>query len=500
MVFNPVYENINALSAKKGEAIQSVVESAFTLRDLGEVLKIDCRCRINRAEIADGYIKAEAIAEYKVLYLREEGVACESFDSNFSVKTPIDIKNGKVRAVCTPIDTGVSAISGKEIKVASVVETVFIVTDCENVHSLSTTSSGFYLKESAENYMECKCSEKAKTEYSLSDKTIMEEVVFSRATCVINKRSSGVDSVSLDGEIILETVGLRSGEICSQTLAIPYSETFECNGVGYGDTVIAEVVVTFCDAVVIEQSDGNKLDGVVKCDFDFAVYSEREFLNVRDVFSVKKQMLTTLKTHHVCEKISNFTILERVEGNVKLGDNMPACDVILSACAFDAVVNSVKSEEGSVIVEGTISGRVIYSCSAPNKTASAYVVSPFSFSALVPFGGDEEIIAKADVTAITCRVRRGNEIDIKADLSVLLTAFKNKDIAVISELKEGEDIAVPTSAFSLYLGEGGESLWDVAGILGVNPDALVEQNSHVSFPLSKGDRITVYRLLDSKKI
>jgi len=54
MVFNPVYENINALSAKKGETVQSVVESSFTLKDLGEVLKIDCRCKINRVEIADG--------------------------------------------------------------------------------------------------------------------------------------------------------------------------------------------------------------------------------------------------------------------------------------------------------------------------------------------------------------------------------------------------------------------------------------------------------------
>ncbi len=500
MVFNPVYENINALSAKKGETVQSVVESSFTLKDLGEVLKIDCRCKINRVEIADGYIKVDANAKYKILYINSDNaLQSESFDTNFSAKSPTSLKNGKVRAVCEPIDTGISAQSGNEVKIASVIEIGFIITDCESVKALSTASSGFYLKDTPETYIECKCSDNAKTEYSLSDKTFMDDVIFSRATCVINKRSAGVENICVEGEVILETIGTKGGEICSQTLVIPYSETFECNGASYGDMVIANVCVTFCDAVVVSESEGNKLDGVVRCDFDFALYCEREFLNVGDVFSVKKQLLPTLKSHNVCEKISNFTVLERVDGNVKLGDNMPACDVILSACAFDAVVNSVKCEDGSLLVEGAVSGRVIYSCSSPDKTVSAYVVAPFSFSALLPLS-DEEVVAKADVTAITCRVRRGNEIDIKADLSVDVIAFRNKEIAVISELLEGDDIVVPTSAFSVYIAEGGESLWDVSGALGINPDTLTEQNSSLTFPLVKGDRITIYRALDSKKI
>ncbi len=500
MVFNPVYENINALSVRKGETVQSVVESTCKLNGLAEVLKADCRCRIIKSAIADGYAKGEGVIDYKILYLDTSGVLrCTSYTAEFSAKAPSEIKDGNLKADCIAVDTGISAISGEEVKIASVVETRFIFTDCENVRALSTASSGFYVKDDHESYVECKCNDKAKTEYSLSEKTLMDEVVFTRGTCVINKRSVGVETVAVEGEVILEAVGMRGGEIYSQTIALPYSENFECNGASYGDTAVVSVKVTFSDAVVVVDGENNKLDGVVKCEFAYATYGDSEFSCVSDVFSVKKQLLPTVKSHNVCEKISNFTVLERVDGNVKLSDNEPACDVILSACAFDAVINSVKCEEGSVSVEGIVSGRVIYSCSSPAKIVSTFVVAPFAFSALVPLC-DEEVEAKADVTAVTCRVRRGNEIDIKADLSVSFTAFKSKEIAVISDLVEGEDIIVPTSAFSVFVAEGGEGAWEVAGALGVTPDSVIEQNNQISFPLTKGDRITVYRALDSKKI
>lgn len=501
MDFNPAYENISAFSVKKGESVQTVVESAFVLRSLSQTLKIDCKCRVIRCELMDGYAKVEGEVEYKILYLNKENeLKCDTFTAEFIAKSPASEKNCKVKAECVVVDSGVSALAGEEIKIASVIETNFIFSDCELVSSLCGSSSGFYLKDAPESYVERKCFDKAKTEYAFSDKTHMDEVVFSRGCCVINKRTAGVENVSLDGEVILEVIGTRNGEICCQTLSMPFSETFECSCASYGDSVVANAKVTFCDGVIISDSDGNKIDGVIKTEFDFAVYGEREFMNVLDVFSVKRQLLPTVKSHNVCEKISNFTILERVDGNVKLGDNMPACDVILSSNAFDVVINSVKSEDGSVSVEGVVSGRVIYSCSSPDKTVSALVSAPFTFSSLVPFSGDEQIIAKADVSAVTCRVRRGNEIDIKADIAVSVTAFKCKEIAVICELREGEEKEIPLSAFSVYVAQGGESLWEVSGQLGVTPDFVLEQNSQLTFPLTKGDRITVYRALDSKKI
>jgi hypothetical protein len=297
----------------------------------------------------------------------------------------------------------------------------------------------------------------------------------------------------------LENIGVKNGEICCQSVCIPFSETFECEGCGYGSLAIVSGVVTFCDSIVVEQAEGKKVDGVVKVAFDLSLYKESEFSYVTDVFSVTNQLLSTIKSHSVCEKIGNYTVLERVDGTVALADNMPVCDEILSSCGFGCVINSINTEDGCVKIEGALLGKIIYSCASPSQIVPAPSSIPFSFSALLPVKSGDCVVVKGVVTSTNCRVRRGSEIDLKADVALEFIVFSNKQIAVISALEQGEEIIAPTSAFSVYIAEGGESVWEVAGILGVSPDT-VRESSALSFPLSKGDRITVYRALDSKKI
>ncbi len=336
MNFNPVYENVNALCAKKGDSVQSVIESTHKVANSDEILKIGFKCKVTRSEVADGFARAEGLVEYKVLYMdSDKKLRCDTFTTEFSAKTPTEQKNGNVRAECFAVDCGISSVMGDEIRIASVIETVFTVFDCEKIDYLASSSSGFYFSDGTENYVECKRSDKVRTEFALSDKTLMDECCFSKAVCVINKRSAGVESVTVEGEVVLDIIGTRGGEICSQTVSLPFSEVFECDGAGYGDTVVINADVTFCDCVVVMDADGNRLDGVVKCTFEFALYKESEFACVNNVFSITKELLPTLKSHNVCAKIGNYTVSERVDGTITLDDNMPVCDTVLSACAFD---------------------------------------------------------------------------------------------------------------------------------------------------------------------
>ena len=130
MIFNPVYEKINALSVKKGETVQTVVENTFALKSAGEVVKIDAKSRITSVDIADGYARAEGVVSYKVLYIDLQGaLTCENFSASFNAKSPCEVKNGKVNAHSVAVDTGVSALSGEEVKIASVIETLFTFCD-----------------------------------------------------------------------------------------------------------------------------------------------------------------------------------------------------------------------------------------------------------------------------------------------------------------------------------------------------------------------------------
>lgn len=500
MVFEPVYEKANALCAKKEAPTQSVVESVFTLDNSEEILKIDSSCSVTKTEIIEGAIKVDGKVEYKVLYFDlDHNLKCENLSTDFSLKTPTSAKNAEIIVDCSVVDSGISSHNNGEIKITSVLDFSFTLLINEEVSALSPSSQGFYLKDGQERFVECKKKDKIRTEYSLNEKTLLDEVVCCSATIVITKRVPMVESVNIEGEVILENVGVKNGEIASHTITMPFTETFECEGCTYGDLLLANAYLTFCDSVIVEQEDGKKIDGIVKCTFDIGLYKESEINCAVDIFSVTHQLLPTIKNHTVCEKLGNYTVLERADGTVKLADNMPACDVILTACGNECVINSTSIEDGCVKVDGVVVGKLIYSCASPTQTVSTTLSVPFSLSLLLPVMSSDNVDIKGAVTSLVCRVRRGNEIDVKADIALDIRAFSNKEIVVISALEQGEEIITPTSAFSVYIAEGGETKWEVSAILGVSPE-VISQSCANEFPLKKGDRITVYRALDSKKI
>ena len=500
MVFEPVYEKANSLCTKKENPTQLVVENVFTLDNSEEILKIDSCCSVTKSEIVEGNIRVDGKVEYKVLYFDlDHNLKCEKLSADFDLKTPTTSKNAEIVVDCSVVDSGISSQNNGEIKITSVLDFSFTLFINEEVTLLSPSSRGFYLKDGQERFVECKKKDKIRTEYSLNEKTALDEIVCSSAFLVITKRSPMVESVNIEGEIILENVGVKNGDIACQTITMPFVETFECENASYGDLLLASGVVTFCDSVIVEQEDGKKIDGVVKCTFDIGLYKESEINCAVDIFSVSHQLLPTIKNHTVCEKIGNYTVLERVDGTVKLADNMPACDVVLATCGNECIINSTSVEDGCVKMEGVVVGKLIYSCASPSQTVSTSLSVPFSLSALLPVKSSDSVDIKGIVTSLVCRVRRGNEIDVKADIALDVKVFSNKEIVVISSLEQGEEIITPTSAFSVYIAQGGETKWEVSAILGVSPESISESNA-LEFPLNKGDRVTVYRALDSKKI
>ena len=46
---------------------------------------------------------------------------------------------------------------------------------------------------------------------------------------------------------------------------------------------------------------------------------------------------------------------------------------------------------------------------------------------------------------------------------------------------------------SVYVASGGETLWDSARELRVTPETVLMQNDELDFPLSRGDKVFVFR-------
>ena len=215
-----------------------------------------------------------------------------------------------------------------------------------------------------------------------------------------------------------------------------------------------------------------------------------------DAFSVSNELLSTSESVNICKNKLNVTVTDRVEGNVTLEVNMPIVDNILAATALRLSVTNIVAGDGEALIEGIVSGNIIYYSAEANSKNSVAVELPFSLK--LPVEGlseGDDVTGRGEVTAVTLKIRRGNEIDIRADIAAELEASGISTKCVITELNEGEARELPSSAISIHIAKPGETLWDVAKALGSTPELVMLQNPDLNLPLSGGERIMVYRHL-----
>ena len=199
----------------------------------------------------------------------------------------------------------------------------------------------------------------------------------------------------------------------------------------------------------------------------------------------------------MCKPRLNATVTDRVEGSVTLEVNMPIADNILGMTAAKVTVsNAVAEADDEMLVEGVVGGNVIYYCAEANSENSGAVELPFSLKVAVPgLRENDEVYVCAEVVAVTLKIRRGNEIDVRADVAFEIYAAGSSTKCVITDLSEGEARIIPSSAISVHVARPGETLWDVAKATGSTPELVMLQNPDLELPLKGGERVLVYRYL-----
>ena len=105
------------------------------------------------------------------------------------------------------------------------------------------------------------------------------------------------------------------------------------------------------------------------------------------------------------------------------------------------------------------------------------------------------MFAGGSVARIRSKLRRGNEICVRVEISVLVSVSEGRHAEIITMVTEGEEISVPASAISLHIARHNESLWEVAKSLCTTPELVLVQNPHLELPLKGGERIVAYRHL-----
>ena len=487
MAFEPVFEVVKINSKRRLAKTQAVVEAKLLPAPntvIARVLSITADSVIGASEVFTGEIRYNGRVNFKVLFVDVDGHNHSmDYNADFSDK----LEDAAITSHITPyitadvLDTDVLSVSAGELKLASVVEIKLDAVMEEEVKYLSSGGEGLYTHDDNVEYSRLVASGSGAVTLSatLPDVKIVS-ILLAEHKAVVNSRSAGVDSVRVEGVVISDICGeTADGLIASYRVETPFSEEFGAADARPSDIVLASASVNEYALKV-----------------DYCVYTDASFSVITDAFSVTHELLTTTESVSILKPALNETVTDRVEGNVTLEVNMPIVDNILAATALRLNVTNVVALDGEALIEGIVSGNIIYYSAEADSKNSVAVELPFSLKSPVSgISEGDEIIACGEVTAVTLKIRRGNEIDIRADICVEIQASSPVTKCIITELTQGEMRELPSSAISIHIAKSGETLWDVAKALGSTPELVMLQNPDITLPLSGGERVIVYRHL-----
>ncbi len=503
MAFEPVFEVVKLNSKRRLAKTQAVVEARLLPQPntvIARVLSITADSAISASEVFTGEARYSGRVNFKVLFLDVDG---RNHSMDYSADFSDKIEDGAITNELSPmlssavLDTDIASVSANEIKLASVVEISLYASVGEELKYLSSGGEGLYTHDDRVDYsvLAAKGSGVSTLSATLNDVKITEVLLAEHKAVIVN-RTAGVDSVTIEGTVISEICGeTEDGLLASYRIETPFSEELEAAEARPGDTVLASVSLSGDTKMEIaDDSSAVLFDYSLK--FDYCVYSEAACDVIVDAFSVSNELLVTSESVNIYKNKPAVTVTDHVEGSVTLEVNMPIVDNILAATALKLNVTNLVALNGEALIEGIVSGNIIYYSAEANSKNSVAVELPFSLKSRVEgLTEGDELSGRGEVTSATLKIRRGNEIDIRADIAVELEATSVTTKCVISELTEGEARELPSSAISIHVARAGETLWDVAKALGSTPELVMLQNPEINLPLSGGERIIVYRHL-----
>ena len=302
--------------------------------------------------------------------------------------------------------------------------------------------------------------------------------------------------LDVSGEINLGVVAKREGEsdAVSYERLIPFRAEIPCEGASSGMACDARVCVeeakltASCD----EEKGRCRILAVIGLQVRGRLYAEEEVLLPQDAFCPGYAGTPAFSSFSSEVPVCAFTSTERLSG-VAASDKRPDFSCSLQASALPRAEVAATVSDGEITAEGVLDAAVFFK-NGQGEADCAHVSLPFSF----PVRSDRARKGmRADVVAIACgvtvRQKKEGELETEGALKLFFTLREPREARYVCRMEAGEEKPVRDVAISVFVPAAGDTLWAAAKKLDRPPEKVQEENPSLSFPLTGGERIVLYR-------
>ncbi len=496
MAFEPIYEVAVMGSLQKLCSGQVVAEAKIVPphgEELTKILGVSAVADVITTEVFTGEARIKGKVDFRVLYSGNNGDRCLTYRTEFTDKIVDDaITGGRPCAIARVLDTDIVSATEGEIRLASVVETELFGQISKRIKYLVKGGDEIYLGESKVGYTKVLCEVDGKTEVTAESAINADKIECVESRICVNKTTASTDMAIIEGEIVSDVVYSLDGNMGHVMLTTPYTFEAEADGCLSGANVFVKAYIDDEKATIVE---GEENTVVISYEISFCgcASEERTLQYVADAFSVHNELNKTTEKVEFAVAKHCLCFQDEASGSVTLEAGLPIVDSIITPIGSSVLITSAYATDGKVTIEGLVRTNIIYFSGESNSSSSVSVELPFSIFKPLDVKEDDLVYATGHVLGIFTKIRRGNEIDVRADLRLTVCVSEKQCVDIITEMSEGERIEAPTAAIAMHIAAKKETLWDAAKALCVTPETITEQNPELTFPLTGGESIVCFR-------
>ncbi len=491
MDFNVDKQQLCACRIIREAKSEQGVDSDLTLPDYCPDIKSMLCCSvepgISSVNITGNRITADGNAVIRLLYVSaDDKLAC--YEQNYPLSKYVEMNSltpdCQVTANAKVSYVNCRAVSPRRVDVHGCVSVLFSVMCCESKEFVSSVS-GDGVRQKLMPFQGCSAVGCTSKLFEMSEvipisgvDTAIKGVIHSSAVPLISEIKAVSNKLLMKGEMQLcALLCCEDSSVKKVEHTMPISQIIELDGVN--DTCICDVKAENSSLDIRLKTDDNgemhNLDAAVVIRADVCAYKPLNCACVADAYSVKKELdITTapIESNRFAGMLDE-TFLVNFQPDFTGSE---VGEVIDSWC--ESVTCVTTDKEGGTELSGTLTLCVLYNDSQGNP-AFARRQSDYRFSKDLP---NIRSKVNGNITVQPCGASvngKGATLNAKVQLRARGCMFETENMMAVTnaEMLENTEKSGSNYAVTVYFGESGEKLWDIAKKYNTSEESIRRRNN-----------------------
>lgn len=473
------------------------VKTNLAADQVAKVLGISSSACCSGAEVTEKQIAVSGRATFSVCYETPEGeIRKTECGTEFTAK----IEDDRIPAA------GKAQVTLCVEKADAELNGVLVVNAVVGMEAVVVTSTAAQYLSGGEDVV-CRTEEKTfgrcvgscKGTYSIDEEFELnygvKEVLLHDTKVIVTGAQCGIGAIIADGICILTMSllqNIENSDILLERKVFPFRLEAECPEAMPNFSAFARGTEksTKLDITVDEQTGKSVVLATVGIDLECEAYEDAVLTVASDAYLSDRECTLMREQFGYEIPTAGKQYTERLSLRGALRSELPQGARLMS-CGL-VKLNLFTDTANGFAVEGSVEGKAFVR-DPENKITAITFEAPFRVEPDYVLADGERVTVDGGIEEMTARIASAEEIELAATVRILVSGRKKETFSAITGITEGEPRAVNTSAISVYIPAEGEDLWTVSKRLNACPDAIMQYNPDLTFPLTGGERILIYR-------